>query len=207
MNTGWDESAAACIAVIGEDGDFSRKHVLDKPMLERVRAGGFKSALDVGCGEGRFSRMLRAAGIQTVGIDPTEILIEEARRRDPEGDYRLAAAEELPFADRSLDLVVSYPSLIDIPDAPKAISEMPPGTRRQTAHCQSDEFRHCRRRLVGPTGTEVLHRQIFGDSGTPVGMERHPDHQLAPAAQLLHATPAVRGPHPPALRRTATIRR
>jgi SAM-dependent methyltransferase len=124
MTNGWNESAAAWIAVMGEDGDFSRKHVLDKPMMERIRAGNFKSALDVGCGEGRFSRMLKAAGIQTVGIDPTEILIEEARRRDPAGDYRLAAAEELPFSDTAFDLVVSYLSLIDIPDAPKAISEM-----------------------------------------------------------------------------------
>jgi SAM-dependent methyltransferase len=124
MKTGWDESAEAWIAVMAEDGDFSRKYVLDKPMLERVRAGDFKSALDVGCGEGRFSRMLRAAGIQTVGIDPTEILIDQARRRDPDGDYRLAAAENLPFADASFDLVVSYLSLIDIPDAATAISEM-----------------------------------------------------------------------------------
>lgn len=124
MTTGWDESAAAWIAVMGEEGDFSRKFVLDQPMMERVRAADFKSALDVGCGEGRFSRMLRAAGIQTVGIDPTEILIQEARRRDPEGDYRLAAAEELPFPDASFDLVVSYLSLIDIPDVPMSISEM-----------------------------------------------------------------------------------
>lgn len=124
MTNGWDESAAAWIASMGEDGDFSRKCVLDKPMLERVRAGDFKYALDVGCGEGRFSRMLRAAGIQTIGIDPTEILIEEARRRDPGGDYRLAAAEELPFPDAAFDLVISYLTLIDIPDAARAIKEM-----------------------------------------------------------------------------------
>ncbi len=124
MNNGWDESAEAWIAVMGEDGDFSRKCVLDRPMMERVHAGSFRSALDVGCGEGRFSRMLRAEGIQTVGIDPTEILIGQARRRDPEGDYRLAGAEELPFADATFDLVVSYLTLIDIPDVPKAVAEM-----------------------------------------------------------------------------------
>lgn len=124
MTNGWDESAAAWIETMGEEGDFSRKHVLDAPMLERVRDGDFKHALDVGCGEGRFSRMLRAAGIPTIGIDPTEILIQEARRRDPDGDYRLASAEELPFPDGSFDLVVAYLSLIDIPDVPKAISEM-----------------------------------------------------------------------------------
>jgi hypothetical protein len=45
MNNGWDESAEAWIAVMGEDGDFSRKCVLDGPMMERVHAGGFRSAV------------------------------------------------------------------------------------------------------------------------------------------------------------------
>lgn len=124
MTNGWNESAEAWIATMGEEGDFSRKCVLDQPMLERVHAGDFKRALDVGCGEGRFSRMLRRIGIQTVGVDPTEALIQEARRRDPEGDYRLAAAEDLQFTDDTFDLVVSYLTLIDIPDVAKAIAEM-----------------------------------------------------------------------------------
>jgi 2-polyprenyl-3-methyl-5-hydroxy-6-metoxy-1,4-benzoquinol methylase len=36
----------------------------------------FTSALDVGCGEGRFCRMIREQGISTVGIDPTRALLE-----------------------------------------------------------------------------------------------------------------------------------
>ena len=53
MDTGWPESAAAWIADMGERGDFAREHVLDGPMLARIRGRGFKTALDVGCGEGR----------------------------------------------------------------------------------------------------------------------------------------------------------
>jgi len=109
---------------MGEQGDFSRKFVLDAPMLERVRGRGFEAALDIGCGEGRFCRMLKACGIRTVGIDPTEDLILHARKRDPEGNYRLGRAECLEFADQSFDLVVSYLSLIDIPDIATAIPEM-----------------------------------------------------------------------------------
>ena len=59
---GWDESAAAWIAEQGEDGDYGRTFVLDAPMVERIRGRGFKTALDVGCGEGRFCRILRASG-------------------------------------------------------------------------------------------------------------------------------------------------
>ncbi len=124
MSDGWAESAAAWIAHLGDEGDFGRAQVLDRPMLERVARGGFATALDVGCGEGRFCRMLAERGISATGIDPTEPLIAEARRRDPAGDYRLGRAEQLDVADASFDLVVSYLSLIDIADPAAAITEM-----------------------------------------------------------------------------------
>ena len=124
MSNGWDESAQAWIEDQGENGDFSRAFVLDRVMLDRVDIGRFSNALDVGCGEGRFSRMLRAKGIRATGIDPTEALLNEARRRDPDGDYKLGRAEELQFADGHFDLVVAYLSLIDIPDCRRAIAEM-----------------------------------------------------------------------------------
>lgn len=124
MSDGWDESAAAWIADMGERGDYGREFVLDGPMMERVQGRGFRTALDVGCGEGRFCRMMQGCGLQTVGVDPTEALIREARRRDPEGDYRIGRAEALDFADGSFDLVVSYVTLVDIPDLRSAIAEI-----------------------------------------------------------------------------------
>lgn len=121
---GWKELAAAWLAEMGERGDFSREFILDPPMLARIDAGRFTTALDVGCGEGRFCRALAARGIRTVGIDPTEALLAEAKRRDPGGDYRLGRGEALDFPDASFDLVVSYLTLIDIPDISRAIPEM-----------------------------------------------------------------------------------
>jgi SAM-dependent methyltransferase len=124
MNDGWYRSASSWIAAMGEQGDWGRVHVLDPIMLERASAQGFERALDVGCGEGRFCRMLRAKGIPVVGIDPTEELLEAARRRDPTGEYQIARAESLPFPDASFDLVVSYLTLIDIADFRAALKEM-----------------------------------------------------------------------------------
>ncbi len=124
QNNGWDDSAEAWIADMGQEGDFARRHVLDAPMLDRVRKGGFRNALDVGCGEGRFCRMLAAAGIETTGIDPTARLLDAARERDPQGRYVEARAEALPFDPASFDLVVSYLTLIDIDDYRNAIAEM-----------------------------------------------------------------------------------
>lgn len=123
-NNGGDDSAEAWIADMGDKGDFSRRHILDAPMLDRIRDRGFRTALDVGCGEGRFCRMLTAQGITTTGIDPTARLLDAARDRDPQGSYLQVRAEALPFDDASFDLVVSYLTLIDIDDYATAIAEM-----------------------------------------------------------------------------------
>ncbi len=121
---GWASSAPIWIARSQDGGDFSREHVLDGPMLARAYATGGGHALDVGCGEGRFCRMLAAKGFQTTGLDPVPAMLDAARAQDPDGTYVQCFAERLPFADASFDLVVSYLSLIDIDDTETAIAEM-----------------------------------------------------------------------------------
>ncbi|AGT09659.1 class I SAM-dependent methyltransferase [Paracoccus aminophilus] len=123
-DNGWETSAAAWIADMGERGDFSRIHVLDAPMLARIRGRGFQTALDVGSGEGRFCRMMQAEGIAATGVEPTPSLRAAAEARDPAGNYVDAQAEALPFDTASFDLVVSYLTLIDIDGIEPAIAEM-----------------------------------------------------------------------------------
>lgn len=121
---GWKDSAAAWIKDQGEHGDFGRRFVLDRPMIERVKASGARTALDVGCGEGRFCRIMQEMGLETTGLDPTAALLNAARTRDPKGHYVEGVGERLPFPNASFDLVVSYLSLIDMPDIRTAIPEL-----------------------------------------------------------------------------------
>lgn len=120
---GWRASAAAWIVEQGDEGDYGRRFVLDAPMLARIEGRGFRNALDVGCGEGRFCRIMQRAGIRTTGVDPTEALLARARELDPDGDYRLGRAETMD-TNASYDLVVSYLSLIDMPHLAAAIAKM-----------------------------------------------------------------------------------
>ncbi|MEP0520109.1 MAG: class I SAM-dependent methyltransferase [Hyphomicrobiales bacterium] len=121
---GWETSAPAWIARTGDKGDYARAHVLDKIMLERSTQHHPKNALDIGCGEGRFCRMLAQNDIVATGIDPVAAMIEEAQRLHPAGTYIEGYAEHLDIPDESFDLVVSYLALIDIDDITAAISEM-----------------------------------------------------------------------------------
>ncbi|MFM9828778.1 MAG: class I SAM-dependent methyltransferase [Sphingomonas sp.] len=120
----WERSAAAWIASQGEAGDFTRQHVLDPVMISQVAGRGYRRALDIGCGEGRFCRMIAPHIASVVGIDPSPSLVAEARRRDPSGDYRLGRAEQLDCADAAFDLVISYLSFIDIEHIDRAIAEI-----------------------------------------------------------------------------------
>lgn len=79
--------------------------------------------LEVGCGEGRVSRDLRARGYDVTGLDIAPTLVEAARRADPSGTYLVGDAAALPFGDASFDLVASYNSLIDVEDMPAAVTE------------------------------------------------------------------------------------
>lgn len=109
---------------MGAAGDFGRRYVLDPIMLPRALGRSPRTALDVGCGEGRFCRMLRSRGVDATGLDPTPALIDAARRRDAGGKYVQAGAEGLPFSNDRFELLVSYLALIDIADLAGAINEM-----------------------------------------------------------------------------------
>lgn len=119
---GWTDSARAWIDLI--DDDPNRKILLDPVMLAMCGDVHGKRTLDVGCGEGRFCRMLAERGAATAGIDPTPGLIAEAQARGPSGAYVRAMAEQLPFADAAFDLVITYITLVDIAGYREAIAEM-----------------------------------------------------------------------------------
>jgi SAM-dependent methyltransferase len=80
-------------------------------------------ALDLGCGEGRVTRDLAAAGHEVTGLDPSPTLLAAAREQDPGGTYVEGAAEALPFPDASFALVVAYNALMDVDDMPRAVAE------------------------------------------------------------------------------------
>jgi len=81
-------------------------------------------ALDVGCGEGRLPRDMKSWGYNVIGVDGSETMVRYAREADPDGDYRVADAASLPFADAKFALVTAFMTLHDIDDFDRALREI-----------------------------------------------------------------------------------
>ncbi|MEZ5424739.1 MAG: class I SAM-dependent methyltransferase [Pyrinomonadaceae bacterium] len=55
--------------------------------------------LDVGCGTGNYTCALAGEEYQFYGIDPSDVMLENARRRDCNVIWHKGSAEALPFSD------------------------------------------------------------------------------------------------------------
>ena len=82
--------------------------------------------LDVGCGTGALAGQAAAlvGAANVAAADPSEPFVESCRRRVPDADVRVAAAESLPFDDDSFDAVLAQLVVPFMSDAPKGVSEM-----------------------------------------------------------------------------------
>ena len=55
--------------------------------------------IDIGMQDGYFVRQLKKNGIDAAGIDCVKLLVNMAKRSDPQGEYYHSFIEELPFQD------------------------------------------------------------------------------------------------------------
>jgi SAM-dependent methyltransferase len=76
--------------------------------LDATRVG---RAVDVGCGAGLSTEPLTALAGQCLGFDPVEVMVALARRRVTRARFVVAAAETMPLASSSIDLLTAAGSL------------------------------------------------------------------------------------------------
>jgi SAM-dependent methyltransferase len=92
---------------------------------ELVRPGG--ELLDLGCGSGELARHLAAHGYRVTGCDIAPTMLRQAETADPRRAVRWVRLEPcwqvLPFAEGSLDAVVSASVLEYVPDPGAVLAE------------------------------------------------------------------------------------
>jgi ubiquinone/menaquinone biosynthesis C-methylase UbiE len=88
-----------------------------------LEAFAAKSVLDVGTGTGLFAEAFSSQGLEVAGIDASREMIETARRYVPQGHFRQAPAEAIPYSDDAFDLVFLGHVLHEADDPLKALKE------------------------------------------------------------------------------------
>lgn len=118
----WDEIADRWAALARGDDDRAFWEVT-LPVLSELLPPPPGRILDLGCAEGRLSRILRERGYSPTGVDASPAMIRLAEEADPDGQYLVADATALPYPDRSFPAIVASMSLHDIEKLNEAVSE------------------------------------------------------------------------------------
>ena len=95
-----------------------------------VRSG--QRVIDIGCGPGAVTSELvdRLGPTNVFAVDPSEPFVAAVRERFPTVDVRLAAAEQLPFADNAFDAALAQLVVHFMSDPVAGLGEMARVVRR-----------------------------------------------------------------------------
>ena len=122
LRDAWERHAAEWVRWAREPGHDSYWLFHRDRFLELVSPPG-RLTIDLGCGEGRLARDLKALGHRVVAVDSSPSMVEAARAADPELEVVEADAAMLPFEDCAADLIVAFMSLHDIDDMSGGVRE------------------------------------------------------------------------------------
>lgn len=90
---------------IGTGYDETRKAdpYLSQRLFELLDLPGIGHVLDVGCGTGNYTIELAAQGLQLTGVDPSQHMLDQARRKSTQISWNIGTAENIPFEDGTFD--------------------------------------------------------------------------------------------------------
>lgn len=77
-------------------------------LFDQLGVGAGIRLLDIACGSGLAAQTAGGRGAAVSGLDASEALVDIARARTPEGDFRVGDMFALPFSDASFDVATSF---------------------------------------------------------------------------------------------------
>ncbi|MDE3046143.1 MAG: class I SAM-dependent methyltransferase [Verrucomicrobiota bacterium] len=116
----WDSTEYG--KLVGEKGHYYHQSVILSNAVRLLKVAPSHSLLDMGCGNGVFARHL-PKGVEYVGVDNSNTLLEEAKRLTKHGRFVLAdASGELTVEKKDFDKACFILSLQNIENGKGAIA-------------------------------------------------------------------------------------
>ncbi len=121
----WDANADAWTLLARQGWDVYRDFLNTPAFLAMLPEVSGLHGLDLGCGEGHNTRLLKQRGARMMGLDISRIFVCHARSSEDANPicYTVASAQCLPFADASFDFATAFMSLMDMPRPDAALCE------------------------------------------------------------------------------------
>jgi SAM-dependent methyltransferase len=123
MRKGWDAQAGNWVRFARAPGHDAYYELMNLPVFLDLLPAPGRRTLDLGCGEGRLSRVLAAAGHTMVATDASPRMAVQAATLPPAPATVVSDAARLPFTGGSFDLVVAFMCLHDIDRMADAVRE------------------------------------------------------------------------------------
>ena len=77
----WKLNSRQWVEVVDNNEIASRQLITNRAIMEAILAHHPQRVLDIGCGEGWLTRAIAGEGIESVGLDGAEVLIEAANKK------------------------------------------------------------------------------------------------------------------------------
>ena len=123
----WNANAAVWTKLARAGYDVYRDHLNTPAFFALLPEVKGLTGLDIGCGEGHNTRLLRKRGARVTAVDIAEVFVNHAaqveRAAAQEITYAVASAVELPFADATFDFATAFMSFMDIPETDRVLGE------------------------------------------------------------------------------------
>ena len=118
--TAWSAYPQNLIEGFGDEGDLTRRYLLNPAIFTILGDVRGKTILDAGCGQGYLSRLLAKRGASVTGLEPAKAFYAYALQREQEEPlgitYLQADLSTWSGSPNQFDYVVANMVFMDIPD-------------------------------------------------------------------------------------------
>lgn len=122
----WSSYSRSLIEEFGDEGDASRRYLLNPTLFALLGNVVGRHMLDAGCGAGYLCRLLAKRGAVVTGVEPASTLFSYAVEREQTEPLGIAYVQQdlskFSVPEPVFDVVIANMVFMDIPDYKPAIS-------------------------------------------------------------------------------------